>query len=386
MEKISDNMRIALLSSGDPCSRRTWSGVPYYASSVIGKYLGSVDYISPLSIPLQMFRTRLSDVVYSISGQRTYPLRTRKSSLSFSKQIARKLSASKYDLIFALAASVEIACLESDIPIVYVSDATFHQMRDTYPIFSSLTKKTIEDEMFCESTALKKARLVIYPSRWAAESAINDYAVNREKVQVLPFGANLEYIPPRESVVKKKVDGKLKMLFLAKEWERKGGGIALETLRALLDMGISAELTVCGVRPPSGVSHKCMEVVPYLDKNVADDRDRLRNIIMGSHLLLLPTRIECYGIVFCEANAYGLPVFATDVGGIPSVVKNGENGYLLPLEAGGKDYAGIIARVIRDDDAYSRLSKGARDRYDEVLNWDTWGLSVRQAVKEVIGI
>lgn len=383
---VEGDIKIALVTSGDPCDRRTWSGVPYYAASAIGKYIGSVDYISPLSIPLQRIRLRLSDVVYGVSGKRTYPLRTRKSSLSFSKKISRKLSASKYDLIFALVASAEIAYFESDIPIVYVSDATFHQMHDVYPMFSSLTKKTVENEMFYESSALKKAGLVIYPSRWAAESAINDYGVSREKVKIIPFGANLENIPQRESVVGKKVDGKLKMLFLAKEWDRKGGAIALETLKALLEMGVNAELTVCGVRPPSGVSHKCLNVVPYLDKNVPEDRERLENIILGSHLLLLPTRIECYGIVFCEANAYGLPVFATDVGGIPSVVKNGENGYLLPLEAGGKDYAEIIAGTIRDDDAYSKLNEGARDRYDEALNWDTWGISVRQAIKDVIGI
>ena len=53
------------------------------------------------------------------------------------------------------------------------------------------------------------------------------------------------------------------------------------------------------------------------------NRQRLEQIVSKSHRLLLPTRAECYGIVFCEANAYGLPVFATRVGGIPTIVKEG---------------------------------------------------------------
>lgn len=34
------------------------------------------------------------------------------------------------------------------------------------------------------------------------------------------------------------------------------------------------------------------------------------------HLLLLPTRAECAGIVFNEASAYGVPILLTDTGGV----------------------------------------------------------------------
>lgn len=381
-----DELRIAFVSAADPHDRRTWSGSTFFMAEALERHVGVVDYLGPMSIPGQKVKEKLARLTYRISGKRTYPARTREAAKYFSKEISRKLPDSSYDLIFAPAASAEIAFLETDVPIIYISDATFSLMLDVYPIFSSLTGKVIEVEEFFERSAIGKSSLLLYPSEWAARSAVKDYGADKDKVKVIPFGANLEHDPSRESVLGKNINGVVKILFLAKEWERKGGAIAFDTLKALLDMGVSTELTVCGVTPPAGYAHHNMRVIPYLDKNVPEDRERFEQTLIESHLLLLPTRAECYGIVFCEANAYGLPVFATKVGGIPSIVKDGDNGYLLPPEAGGKDFASIIAKTVLDRHAYSSLNRGARHRYEKVLNWDTWGREVRQAVKETIGV
>jgi len=373
--------RIALVSAADPQDRRTWSGVTFFMARALDKHVGRVDYLGPLSIPGQKLKNKLAEMTYKISGIRTYPTRTRGAAKYFSKQICRKLSDSQYDLIFAPAASVEILLLETDLPIIYVSDATFSLMLEVYPIFSSMTKKAIKEEDFFERSAINNASLMLYPSQWAARSAVRDYGASEDKVKVIPFGANLDSEPSSESVLGKVINGAVKILFLAKEWERKGGAIAFDTLTALLEMGVNAELTICGIIPPAGFDHPNMNVIPYLDKNVEADRKRFEQTLIESHLFLLPTRTECYGIVFCEANAYGLPVFTTNVGGIPTIVKDGENGYLLPIEANGKGFADIIAKVVMDQSGYTALNHGARNRYEKVLNWDAWGIEVRKAIE-----
>ena len=192
--------------------------------------------------------------------------------------------------------------------------------------------------------------------------------------------------PDRQAVLGRNVGAKIKILFLAKEWQRKGGAIALDTLRNLEKMGVAAELTVCGVTPPSGESHPSMRVVPYLDKNIPADRDQFERILSESHLLLLPTRTECYGVVFCEANAYGLPVFATRAGGVPTIVEDGINGYLLPVEAEGRDFAEHIARASLNPETYRALIRGARERYEKVLNWDAWAQTVRKTIQDTLRI
>jgi glycosyltransferase involved in cell wall biosynthesis len=379
-------LKIALISAADPKDRRTWSGSTFFMGSALERHVGHIDYIGPISIPLQGLKLKLARLIYRISNRRTYPFRTKPSAMHYAKEISKRLSGRTYDLIFAPAASVEIAYLETDIPIVYVSDATFSLMLEVYPIFSSMPPAAIEAEQFFERTALDKSHLALFPSHWAARSAIKDYGIAKDKVKVIPFGANLDREPDRQSVLGKSVGNKIKMLFLAKEWQRKGGAIALDTLINLEKMGVAAELTVCGVKPPDGISHPCMNVVPYLDKNVLKDRERFEQILSKSNLLLLPTRTECYGVVFCEANAYGLPVFATRVGGVPTIVEDGINGYLLPLEAKGKKYAECIAKVSLKADTYQSLNQGARERYEQLLNWDAWAQSVKKTLQEALSI
>jgi glycosyltransferase involved in cell wall biosynthesis len=377
---MGTQLNIALVSAADPKDRRTWSGSTFFMGSALERHVGRVDYIGPIPIPGQDLKVKLARLTHRIFGKRTYPFRTLSAARYFAKEISRRLSGRAYDLIFAPAASVEIAYLETDTPIVYVSDATFTLMREVYPIFSSMPPAAVEAEQFFERTALDRAHLVLFPSLWAARSALDDYGTPKDKIRVIPFGANLDREPDRQAVIGKKIRDTIKILFLAKEWERKGGAIALDTLKNLKDMGIDAKLTVCGVTPPPDIAHPAMSVFPYLDKNIARDRQQFENILSESHLLLLPTRTECYGIVFCEANAYGLPVFATRVGGIPTIVEEGQNGYLLPVEARGKDFAGTIAKTILAPDRYSALNYGARERYEKVLNWDAWAHSAREAI------
>lgn len=86
--------------------------------------------------------------------------------------------------------------------------------------------------------------------------------------------------------------------------------------------------------------------------------------MLESDFLLLPTRAESYGIVFCEASAFGIPSITTDVGGVSGVVHNGKNGYTLPYSANGHDYAHMIAEVWSDEKRYSELSLTSRNEFD----------------------
>ena len=75
----------------------------------------------------------------------------------------------------------------------------------------------------------------------------------------------------------------------------------------------------------------------------------------------------------CEANAFGLPVIATATGGTPEVVKDGENGFLLPFTARGDAYAEIIKELFHDEQRYSTFVQSSRAAFDNRLNWDAWG-------------
>jgi glycosyltransferase involved in cell wall biosynthesis len=296
-------------------------------------------------------------------------------------QVEAQIIEADCDFIFAPIASREIALINTTTPIIYASDSTaklFCQEQHYTHIQgkqSRLSQETLEQIELFDAIALTKAQHVIYPSQWAADSAIGDYGVAPSKVSVIPFGANLEQPPTAVQVWASRQVNPMepcRLLFIGIDWRRKGGEIAFQTLLDLLQQGIDAELVVVGTVPPPHIRHEKLTIIPQLDKNCPQQRQRLDQLLQQSHFLLLPSRAECYGISLCEASAFGLPVLTTAVGGISTVVRNGRNGYKLPLSAPSSDYADILMRILADPDHYQRLSRSARAEYDQRLNWSTW--------------
>src|SRR5690606_29435657 len=113
---------------------------------------------------------------------------------------------------------------------------------------------------------------------------------------------------------------------------RKGGEIALQTWEHLRSMGYDTSITFVGSTPPRQIEQVGVNVIPLLDKNDPEQYRRLWNLYIESHFFLLPTRAEAFGIVFSEASSFGLPCISTQTGGVPNAVRNGENGYTLPIE------------------------------------------------------
>ena len=89
-------------------------------------------------------------------------------------------------------------------------------------------------------------------------------------------------------------------------------------------------------------------------------------------------------MVFCEANAYGLPAITTDTGGIPGVVEEGKNGFMLPLDARGDQYANLIRKLYEDEEKYYQLVKSSRGTFEDKLNWDSWGRRVSEYIKQLL--
>jgi glycosyltransferase involved in cell wall biosynthesis len=127
--------------------------------------------------------------------------------------------------------------------------------------------------------------------------------------------------------------------------------------------------------------HPYMEVIPFIDKNISQDYGLFVQILSSVHFLLLPTRADCTPLVNCEANAYGVPAITTNVGGISEAVKDGINGYCLPIEAGGAEYALLINSLFSNKEKYHQLIESSRRRFDEELNWDTFAAFFQEALQ-----
>ncbi len=386
MSNENRRIKIAYLTYHDAQDRRSWSGLAYSMAQTLQKYCGEVSYIGPIDASRAKLRGKIINKISRSLLNKTYfynhsfPVAKR-----YAEVAAQRLAGQSFDVVVAADGQMEIAFLEIDIPILLVGGATYGLLHNYYPWYSNLLKRSFHEMNTIQALAIKKASAFVYSSAWAARSAIEDYGADPSKVHIVPHGANLENPPSREAVLGRKKSDRCRLLFLGVEWERKGGDIAFETLLKLEEMGILAELIVCGCTPPKEFSHTRMKVIPFLNKNDERQRKELEQLFMLSDFLLLPTRNECFGIVFCEANAFGLPIITTDTGGVSEAVRDGENGFLLPLDARGNAYAEVIARIYRDEQRYAELVRASRAAFEDRLNWDAWGVAVKKILVELLG-
>lgn len=382
---MKHKLKIGFLTAHDPADRRAWSGIIHYLASSLERHAGEV-------IPLGPALTGREDHVKSVDwkarqwfGKGYDCSHSLYLSMGYARLFKARLRQNPVDVIFAPVASTEIAMLKTSIPIVYMSDATMAAMLGYYPGYSEFMAISRIEANLTERLAIQKAAQLIYPSRWAADSAIRDYGADGGNVHVFPMGANVDALPLREDIARRRRGECLRLLFVGVEWQRKGGPVAFDTLVALGRMGIPARLTIVGCVPPAGVSHPALTVIPFLNKNDPAQRTQLSELYLDSDIFILPTRAECMGIVFCEAAAYGLPAFATATGGVPSVVGDGETGRLFPLDASGEDYAKSIAELWRNPACLDELSNASRARFDTDLNWDAWGKQAAKVIHRAAG-
>lgn len=384
MEFRKKPLKIAFLTAEDPKDKSTLSGTIYNTAQALQKHCGDVHYIGPINTKVTKVTGLLNRISLLITKKGYEGGHSILLSKRYAQIIKKRISKQDFDLIFAPFASTEIAYLETEIPIVYISDTTFHLLQNYYGELSNVLNLSLKEGNKIEKKAIEKADILIYSSKWAATSALDDYGADESKVHEVPFGANIEDVPSPEEVLKKQKSNKCRLLFLGVDWERKGGSIAFDTLLELEKMGVESELTVCGCVPPEEFEHESMTVIPFLDKNDEKQRMELNHLLLDNDFLILPTRSEAFGIVLCEANAFGLPAITTDTGGISSVIQRGKNGYMLSLEAKGKDYAKLIQKIYTNDETYYELVKNSRKIFDETLNWDVWAIQVRELIKKFV--
>ena len=374
-------MRVAFLAPGDPRDIGTWSGICYFMFHQLSKRFDAVEYVHYTPPRLWVFAARAFDFGLRCTVKRSFDYgKTHFNAVRASSYLQRRLSESGFDAIFAVIAADHIAYLRFDVPLLYCADATQHIIRGYYDKFKMLTPHNLQCAYRFEKSVLQRADILTYCSDWAVQSAIRHYEADPRRVLFAPFGANLREEPSQAEAAPRLDRTQCRLLFVGVDWERKGGPIALATLRALRQMGIRTHLTIVGCAPAIGYDPD-VEVIPRLDKSNREQRSRLENLYKTAHFFLLPTRAEMFGIVFCEAAAFGLPVVATRTGGVGSAVIDGITGCLLAPGAEGEAYAERILRLWADDDAYRSMSTAARERYEQLLNWDRWGEKIETALR-----
>jgi len=98
------------------------------------------------------------------------------------------------------------------------------------------------------------------------------------------------------------------------------------------------------------------------------DRDRLASLYQKADALVVPSLSEGYGMVVAEAYCHGLPVIASDAGALGEIVRDNENGLLVPPA----DAAALGRAIERMDGDRSLCARFSRTNLEHAPSLPTW--------------
>lgn len=378
-------MRIAYTTTFNAQDVHNWSGTPFHMSRAFTEAGADVDYIGSLKRKLPPFFKLKQIWNKYVSGVRESPRFNVTAAEYYSEQVGQVLRHSKADVVISPLIN-PIAYLDCKQPIVLWTDAVYAALLGFYPPFAYHSATSVTQGNTITAACLSRCSLAIFSSQWAANSAIELYGINRNKVKVVTYGANLEKSPSFEDVshhIKHRSHDKIKLLFLAKSWERKGGDIVLAVAESLHRAGHAVELNIVGYTPRLKHVPAYVKLLGFISKQTPEGKARLAQLLHESHFLFLPSRADACPMVFAEANAHGLPCLTSYVGGISSAVRDHVNGMTFPLDAAPAHYCDYIVNIISQRKQYDELALSSYQEYHSRLNWHAATQQVSSLIKQL---
>lgn len=372
MSILDRRLRIGFVSPWPVDVRGSWSGMifPMYRA------LAAAADVTPVTTarvrPTLVDRTA-TRLLNGRHGQHYLPDHTVLTAKKRARLLRNRLRHLDIDVLVDVAASTDFAYLTPSCPVVHISDATFNVIEGYYPMFSNLLPISRWQAQLVARNATRVGDHYVVATDWVASSLQRDYRIPMSHVAVAPFGPGID--PPDTLDRVPSQGAPLRALFVCSDWERKGGPIVIEAVKAARSSGIPIELTIVGEAP--------LGLPPFVTSLGRTSHTDMAGIYCDHDVLLEPTRANAAGVTLTDAAAFGLPCIASDTGGVGTIVEHGRTGFLLPAE---NYVSGVSAALIHLQSLEARREMGAaaRGTYESRLNWRAWADTVLQTAARAL--
>jgi glycosyltransferase involved in cell wall biosynthesis len=300
-----------------------------------------------------------------------------------SRALNRWLAAEKPDALLQFGGFRTAA---SGIPYFVYSDST-HELSERFgrehpALFARLYPGRTEADARLAARAVQpiydEATGIFCMSEWMAQS-LQRMGTDIGKLHVVSpapnwNGAALTVVqkrPPQEP---------FRLLFVGVDWFHKGGDVVFDALR-LLNNHLEAPKYLLDYAGSAQVPHEVRET-GFCRVHGFCSKEELSKLYATADLFVMLTRYDCFGIVFLEAMAYGLPCIGRDVCAMPEFIRSGENGERLR----GDDPAALaelIEKVLcaENYEAYSRGALAASRKY----SWQAAAQRIWKVIRSFAG-
>ena len=176
------------------------------------------------------------------------------------------------------------------------------------------------------------------------------------------------------------------MVFVGWVTREKGVFEALEVLERVRRLHLAATLTVIGGGRDRDAFWAAVQARNLSDAVSAPGwvaGDDVQRILRASDVFLFPSHFEGLPNALIEAMAAGLPVVATRVGGVPDLIRHGENGFLVDVADVARMTALVVELLAQPDRAWEmglRARQTVTERCDIERVWPRYAEAIRAAV------
>jgi glycosyltransferase involved in cell wall biosynthesis len=196
-------------------------------------------------------------------------------------------------------------------------------------------------------------------------------------VRVIPMGVDTESFRRKETKKQKDKKEHIKILSIGRLIPLKGYLYLISAVPGILKKLPGASLTIVGDGPDRESLEAHARNIGVSDSvrfTGEVETDRIPEILWDHDIFVLPSIVtetgetEGLGTVLLEAMSAGLPVIGTDVGGIPDIIEDGENGLLVP-ERSPEAIRDAVLTIAGDERLRERLTSAASRDVRERFSW-----------------
>lgn len=248
------------------------------------------------------------------------------------------------------------------------------------------------DQLFNEfghiSNNRKYASLIdlnIVANNVISEIITGKYQESAEKVRVIIHGIDVRKSDIRsatEEPLPGIVGGKLTISYFGRFSNEKAPDMFVEIINRLQGYDVQAVMT--GNGPEYSRTIDRITAYGLQDKIYAPGFvDDIRPYLEHSDILLVPSRIEGLPIIILEALSLGVPVIASDIGGISTVVLDGYNGYVCEVGNVGQ-FVDRIKELVEDQGLLLAMKKNAIDYAKDNISEEKMNAAYNEAINNVL--
>ncbi|RJP20682.1 MAG: glycosyltransferase family 1 protein [Candidatus Abyssobacteria bacterium SURF_5] len=233
--------------------------------------------------------------------------------------------------------------------------------------------ETLRRAIALEKEVYNRASRVVTFSEWVRNSMVRDFQVPEGKTKVAKPGVNFD-IP---TDFQKRYDERT-ILFVGRNFERKGGPVLLRAFRRVREMLKRAKLIILGCSPP--VSQDGVIVKGLIPR---EREDEIEELYQSASVFALPSRFEPFGLVFLEAMAYRLPCVGTNICAMPEIIGDGECGFLVRPD----DHKGLAEKLIillENPKLMRQMGERGYSKVTTDYTWEQFARSIHRYCKEIV--